>query len=243
MTPTVVLITKNEEKNIANCLTSIPSHWAIHIIDSGSTDNTAKIAKSFNNVTFTHQEWLGFGRQKQYAVDSTSGGWILNLDADEILSEPLIQEIENLSSKPSSLAYKIPRQSHFKNTKIRFSGWRPDYVIRLFHTKFCAYNDNIVHESVTGFTKLQTLKSNIIHFPYPDDKTIAKKIRLYGHLAQRQRIESQHHQSKIYAGLRCGWAFIRTYLLRLGFLDGPAGFNISLMNARVTFIKYSKKKI
>ena len=237
MKPSVVIITKNEAENIADCLLSIPDDWPCVLVDSGSTDETIEIAAKFN-VKIISQSWKGFGRQKQFAVEAAESGWVLSLDADERLSQPLIRQIEDIDGAHFWEAFAIPRLSHFLGKPIRFCGWRPDYVIRLFHSSRCRFTEDIVHERVEGYKSVSHLSGDIIHFPYKDKDSVRTKIQLYGSLGKQKVIDQNGRTGIKIALIKCCWAFVRTYILKLGFLDGLSGLAVSWMNTQVTFIKY-----
>lgn len=237
MKPTVVIITKNEAENISDCLLSIPDSWPSILVDSGSTDKTIEIAAKFN-VKIITQPWKGYGRQKQFAVEAAGPGWILSLDADERLSPPLIRQIENIDGANFWEAFAIPRLSYFLGKPIRFCGWRPDYVTRLFHSPQCKFTDDIVHERVEGYKSISQLSGDIIHFPYKDKESVRTKIQLYASLGKQKVVNEKRRTGLFIALLKCSWAFVRTYILKLGFLDGISGLAVSWMNTQVTFIKY-----
>jgi len=240
MKPNVTIITKNEAKNLEECLNTIPTSWTVIVVDSGSVDNTVEIART-QGATVIKKSWMGFGLQKQYAVDQFEKGWILSIDADERVSKELAVEIENLSSEETDTAYRIPRLSYFKGQVIRHSGWRPDHVIRLFNSNYCCFNQNQVHESIIGFRSLKNLKADLLHYPYNDDDDIKRKAQLYGTLGNAQVKEKGSQQGFVISILKSSWSFFRTYIIRLGFLDKKAGFEIAVMNAKVTFFKYSRR--
>lgn len=237
MKPSVVIITKNEAENISDCLLSIPDYWPRILVDSGSTDKTIEIAGRLGATIFS-QQWGGFGRQKQFAVEAAGAGWILSLDADERLSQPLIRQIEKIDESDVSIAFAVPRLSYFLGKPIKFCGWRPDYVIRLFHSSQCRFTEDIVHERVEGYKSISHLSGDIIHFPYRDKGSVRTKIQLYGSLGKQKVISQNRKTGLIIALVKCFWAFIRTYILKLGFLDGLSGLAVSWMNTRVTYIKY-----
>ena len=237
MKPTVVIITKNEAENISDCLLSIPDSWPCVLVDSGSIDKTIEIAAKFD-VKIISKSWRGYGRQKQFAVNAAEPGWILSLDADERLSQPLIRQIDDIDGANFWEAFAIPRLSYFLGKPIKFCGWRPDYVIRLFHSSQCRFTDDIVHERVEGYKTISYLSGNIIHFPYKDKNSVRTKIQRYGSLGKQKVINEKRRTGLIIAILKCFWTFARTYILKLGFLDGLSGLAVSWMNTQVTFIKY-----
>lgn len=237
MIPTVVIITKNEERNIEACLDSIPQDWPTVVVDAYSTDRTVEIVTR-KKARIIQKDWQGFGAQKQFGVDAAKAEWVLSLDADEKLSSELINEISALAITDRECAFKIPRKSFFLGKPINFCGWRPDYVIRLFNSSVCKFSKDIVHESIEGYTTCKSLQSSIIHFPYQTEKDVRDKSSLYGRLGKEQVSIRGKYSGRIIASLKSTWSFFRTYFIKLGFLDGGAGLKISLMNAKVTYSKY-----
>ena len=228
----VVIITLNEESNIKRCLDSVSLFDEIIIVDSGSTDQTIDIAKKHGAKVIRH-EWLGFGPQKQYAVNQASHDWVLSLDADEYLSSDLIENIQNARLDDQSSAFAINRRSFFLGKEVKYSGWSPDWVIRLFNRNNACFTDDLVHERVNGFSTLQQLDGLMFHNTYPTKEEIKNKTKKYGLLGQRHRKKKKNRY------FSATWAFLRTYLIKAGFLDGIIGLKIASMNAKTTFIKYS----
>lgn len=237
------IITLNEEDNIARAVSSVS--WADEtiVVDSGSTDRTVEISESLGAKVVT-QEWLGFGPQKQFAVEQCTNDWILSIDADEFVSDELREEIEGLKGSPSSnLAngYQIPRLTEYLGREIRHSGWFPDHQLRFFDKSFGRWKDMVVHESVEmieGATvyKLQnpighrSVKSLIEHHQMIGNR--------YAPLsAEQMRIDGRTTSIAAIA-VSFPLTFIRTYILRLGFLDGFAGFCIAVFAGYNSFLKH-----
>jgi len=228
----VVIITLNEEHNIKHCLDSVSLFDEIIIVDSGSTDQTIDIAEK-HGAKIIRQEWLGFGPQKQFAVNHASNDWILSVDADEILSQDLIENIFKVTLTDQSVAYSINRRSYFLGKEVKYSGWNPDWIIRLFNKNKCHFTDDLVHERIIGFARLHKLSGLIYHNTYSSENDILEKTQKYGLLGKASRTKNKN---KYFSAL---WAFIRTFILKFGFLDGHTGLKIALMNFKTTFIKYS----
>ena len=228
----VVIITLNEESNIKRCLDSVRLFDEIIIVDSGSTDQTIDIAEK-HGAKVINQDWLGFGPQKQFAVNHASNDWVLSVDADEILSEDLIDNIFKVALTDRSIAYAMNRRSYFLGKEVKHSGWNPDWVVRVFNKTVCHFTDDLVHERVTGFASLHKLNGLMHHNTYTSEQDIQEKTRKYGLLGKASRTKNKN---KYFSAL---WAFMRTFILKGGFLDGFTGLKIALMNARTTFIKYS----
>ena len=228
----VVIIALNEESNLDLCLTSCKDFDEIIVVDSGSTDQTIAIAKRHGAIV-VHQEWLGFGPQKQFAVNHASNDWVLSVDADEILSQDLIENIFKVTLTDQSVAYSINRRSYFLGKEVKYSGWNPDWIIRLFNKNKCHFTDDLVHERIIGFARLHKLSGLIYHNTYSSENDILEKTQKYGLLGKASRTKNKN---KYFSAL---WAFIRTFILKFGFLDGHTGLKIALMNFKTTFIKYS----
>jgi len=201
-------------------------------VDSGSTDKTIDIATQ-NGAKVISKTWLGFGRQKQFAVTNAKNDWIMSIDADEYLSEELLLEILNLNLHPKEFAFKINRRSFLLGKPVRFSGWNPDWVVRVFNRKICRFSNVDVHEKVIGASKEVKLKKLLYHTPFRTNESIQKKIHLYGQLGKQNRSKIKNKY------LSAGWSFIRTYIFKLGLLDGITGFKVALINAKISWIKYS----
>ena len=237
----VTIITKNEEAAIAACLASIAWADEIIVVDSGSNDKTVEICKAHGAIVHCTTEWPGFGQQKNVALGYTSHEWVLSIDADERISPELRAEIEQvLSENPSNTAYQIPRSSSYCGQFMRHSGWWPDYVLRLFRKSQAIFSDDIVHEHVIFKGEIKTLKNPLLHISYIDLEEVLDKTNRYSSdgatkLAARGKTASL--SSAILHGI---WAFMRTYFLRLGFLDGRMGFVLAVSNAETTYYRYLK---
>lgn len=229
---TVIVITKNEESNIARCLQSVKPFVHKLVIDSGSTDRTVEIAKE-NGAIVIHQDWLGFGKQKQRAMELAPTDWILSIDADEALSKQLIEEINSLDFGDSKKGYAVNRRTFFLGIEVRFSGWNPDWVTRLVNRKHARFTNVEVHEQLVGCDSIKRLNARINHFSYQTLGDIDRKTVLYGELG---RVSRKKKKVRLTASI---WAFFRTFFLKLGILDGRTGFRIACMNAKTTWIKYS----
>jgi glycosyltransferase involved in cell wall biosynthesis len=238
-TISAILITKNEEKNIAECLDSL--HWVdeIIVVDSGSTDNTVAICKQYTKHVFIEADWQGFGKQKNRALTKATMEWVLSIDADERVSGALKTEIQQAIENSTAIAtYSMPRLSYYCGKEIKHSGWWPDYVVRLFKKGSAVFSDHAVHEHIISNGKVRKLNSPLIHYSYPSLDEVLYKMNHYS----SAWAESNRHKSSspLKALFRGGWAFIRTYFIRLGFLDGIEGFALAISNAEGTYYKYMK---
>jgi len=237
----VIIITKNEGLNIRACLESVAWVDEIIVVDSGSQDDTVAICREFTPHVYVH-DWPGFGPQKNRALNYASKNWILSLDADERITPELHAQLIKAMEEPGKEGFYLPRLSQFCGQFIRHSGWYPDYVLRLFKRSQGRFSDDLVHESVKMQGATGKLSRPLLHYSYMDKADVNRKVEQYASAAALQMFNRGKTVTNADAPLRAGWAFIRTYCLWLGFLDGAAGFNVARMNARTTYLKYKKLK-
>lgn len=240
-TISIIIITRNEADNIADCLTSV--NWAdeIVVVDASSTDNTVDICKQHGAQVSVTQEWPGFGPQKNRALALASKEWVLSIDADERVSNDLRDEITSIINAPNTAdAYQLPRSSQFCHQFMRHSGWYPDYVTRLFKRNQANFSQDIVHEKVIHQGKAGQLSNPLIHYSYNNLEEVIGKLNQYSSAGAQKLKKQQKTCGLTSAILRGIWAFSRTYFLRLGFLDGRMGFVLAVYNAEVTYYKYLK---
>ena len=236
----VILITKNEEKNIRACLESVAWADEIIVVDSGSTDDTVRICEEMGAQVFIYADWPGFGTQKNRALNHASKGWVFSIDADERVSPELRAELLQATNEGRAQGYYVPRLSQFCGKFIHHCGWYPDHVLRLFRRDAGRFSDSLVHESVLLQGATERLKTPLLHYSYLTAEDVERKVEHYSSAAAQQMFQTGKHSNWLGAALSGGWAFVRTYVLRLGVLDGVAGWNIACMNARTTFLKYRK---
>lgn len=237
-----VIITKNERTNIEQCIKALEFTDEVCLVDSGSTDGTATLAARLGARVIV-KPWLGFGPQKRFAVRASSHEWILSIDADERVSHELAMYIQKFISEATELeVLYISRQSFFLGKPIKFCGWNPDYVGRVFNRKATNFSTRLVHEALDPVTDkaYAPKKLKILHYSYPTEESIRQKIQLYGKLGAKELLKNGAKPKKL-AVIRAKaiFAFIRTYIFRLGILDGIAGIRVSLMNAKTTYFKYT----
>ncbi len=236
----VIIIARNEAANIRACIDTVAWADEIIVVDSDSTDDTASIASEMGARVYVHADWPGFGQQKNRALGYATGEWIFSIDADERVTSDLRSEIEQAMNEAEADGYYCPRLSQFCGKFIHHCGWYPDYVLRLFKRDAGRFSDSLVHESVLLTGKTAKLKTPLLHYSYLTIADVERKVEQYSTAAAQQMFESGRRSNLMDAALRGGWAFMRTYVLRLGGLDGAAGWNIACMNARTTYLKYRK---
>lgn len=237
-----VLIVKDEEAGIADCLEKL--QWADEIIvyDAGSSDNTLEIARRFTSHVYTDADWQGYGVQRQRAQDKAGGDWILMVDADEHVTPELRASIQAaVRGNDQNIVYAIARLSWCFGRFIRHSGWYPDYVVRLYPRNRAQYGDEQVHEKLhySAEMRLQTLRGDLLHYTYRDlEHYLVKSARYAAAWAEqrRQRGKRSSIMQGILHGLGC---FLKMYVIRLGFLDGRQGLLLALLSGHSTFAKYA----
>ena len=235
-----IIITKNEEHSIRECLSSISWVDEIIVVDSGSKDQTLKICKEFGVKVFS-KPWRGFGLQKNEALKHAKYKWILSIDADEIITPQLKKEIISIvkSNNPSS-AYSIKRRSFYCGKLIRFSGWQSDFVVRFFQKKLCKFSNDLVHEKVIVNGDISKTNSYMIHNTFENFEEVIKKINIYSSLSASMLHKNKKKGSLKKAILHAFWSFFKTYIIKLGFLDGRSGLMLSISNAEGTYYRYIK---
>lgn len=261
----IFIICKNEAHVIAETLEQAAKLAdEIIIVDSGSTDATLEIAKNYTNKIY-FQDWLGYAQQKNFALSLCTHKWVLSLDADEVLSEKLLEEICLLFKEnrhKEFLGFKIPRKLYIGERLVKWGGFYPDYQLRLFEKAIGRFQDLPVHESVElwseksqSFINKNSIQSLIHYILAPVKKkkpkiisSLSYPIEHYSY-ASIEELETAfmryaHLSNKqchsIIRFIKAAYAFINKYFLRLGFLDGILGFRLAIIYMKYTFIKYNR---
>ena len=236
-----VIITFNEEKNAALAIESVSWADEIIVVDSESSDRTREIAEAAGAKVMI-RKWEGFASQKQFAIDQAENDWIFSLDADERVSAELREEILALKTKNTRTdGYKIPRLAIYMNRPIRHGGWYPDWQLRLFDRRKGRWKDVLIHESFQMDEEARTgrLASDILHYSIENAAHHHRMIgERYAPLAARQMLEDGRRTSPLRIAFAGPAAFVRTYFLKAGFLDGLPGFVIARFAAHHTFLKH-----
>lgn len=238
----LIVITKNEEASIERCLQSAAGIAdEIVVVDSGSTDRTLEIAREFGAKILEPADWPGFGPQKQRAQEAASGDWVLSLDSDEWLRENAVREIRAALNDPAAAdGYRMPRRNRFRGRIVRFGGWWPDYVLRLYRRDKGRFNDNLVHESVVVDGEVRTLKNPIEHNTIISADDAEGKVERYSEIASQELLARGRRSSEFGARMRGAAAYVRSYILQLGFLGGKTGHRVARYQARYTYKKWAK---
>jgi len=241
-TLSVILITRNEEANLDDCLASLEGiAQQIVVVDTASSDRTLEIAKNYGATLAQPSDWPGFGPQKNRALDLATGDWVLSLDADERLTPALRSEIVTAVNHSAQVdCFAIPRLSWYCGKFIRHSGWSPDYVDRLFKRGTARFSDDLVHERLIPHGQVAKLKNPMLHYSFMNYSQVLQKLDRYSTASAEQAFAKGHTSNPLKAILHGIWAFIRTYIIRAGFLDGAQGFTLAISNGQGTYYRYLK---
>lgn len=237
----VIIITKNEERNIKECLESVKWAEEIIIVDAQSTDNTTDIAREFTDKIYV-REWEGYGKTKNFAISLCKNEWILSLDADERVSSELREEIiQKLANpKPEVVGFSIPRRTKFLGRWINHCGWYPQRVVRLFRRGHGYFSLDKVHEKLIIDGKIELLNTDILHFSYRSISDYISKLNRYTELAYEDMNVKEKRFSLLNLLINPLWTFARMYFINLGFFDGLAGFILCILSSFYVFVKYAK---
>jgi len=237
----VIIITKNEEKDIRACLESVKDlSNDIVIVDSGSTDKTLDICRSYTQKIF-HNEFKGYSQQKQAALEHAERAWVLNIDADERVSDALKDEIRALlgNNSYSQNGFLIPFRNYFLGGRLRFGSVRSEKHIRLFKRDQAQYGLDNVHEGIVVKPPVSELKNPIDHYSYQTIEEYLKKCNWYTSLSAEEKY-AQGIRFRFYHHLRLPYEFFVRYFLKLGFLDGKRGLLFAFLSAYYVWMKYVK---
>lgn len=238
----VAVITYNEEANIGRFLDTLQNLAdEIIIVDSFSTDRTQEIARKYPKVVWIPQHFLGYGPQKNYALEKCSGEWILFLDADEIPDKTLINSIKNvIAENPKQDVYTVAFNNIFLGKTVKYGGWGNVSRERLFRKGTAKYSDDLVHETFLTKSIPQHLEGRINHFTYKNIHHHIEKSNRYTTMMAEKLYSSGKKSSGFKIVFSPFFIFIKNYAFRLGFLDGTAGFYAAVTAAFYTFMKYMK---
>ena len=241
MSLSVAIITYNEEKILGKTLQSVANLAdEIVIVDSGSTDRTKKIAEKYG-AKFIHQDWLGYGPQRNTAIQFCQSEWILNIDADEEISPELYDRIQKILQEPvEHKVYKVSFTSVCFGKKIYHGGWSGAKKIRLFYKGSGIFNHNTVHEEFETSEEIQSLQEEIYHHSYVNLEDYFMKFNRYTTEGAKDAFQKRKKVSALKIVLEPFYKFIRMYFFRLGFLDGLEGFVLATTSAMYSMVKYYK---
>ena len=234
-----MIVAKNEERNITECVASASFADEVVVLDSGSTDHTTSLAMAAG-ARVVQTDWPGYGPQVARGFRLAKTGWVLSLDADERITEALRAEVLAAIRSNAFDGYRIPRLSEFCGRFIHHAGWRPDYTLRLGRRELAGFTEHFLHAHMTVDGRIGELRSDLIHFSYPDIHDVLEKLDRYSTGNARDMLAAGKSAGVGKAVMHGFFAFVRTYFLRLGLLDGPQGLMLAVYNAEYTYYKYIK---
>jgi glycosyltransferase involved in cell wall biosynthesis len=233
-----IIITKNEESNISDCLKSINWVDEIIVVDAKSTDKTVEIAQKYTQNIFSH-EWEGFAKQKDFALSKASNEWVLSIDADERISPQLKEEILNLQEN-DTVGFYFRRENYLLKKHIKSCGWDNDYQLRLVKRSKARLTDRLVHEGFAVDGKTERLKNRLIHFTFDSIEKTIHKINHYSSL-KSEELYNKNINVGFFKILSHGVAgFFKFFIMLGGYRDGVHGLVISLFHSITTFLVYIK---
>ena len=237
----VIVITRNEQANITECLRSVDFADEIIVLDNASSDDTVELARRAGAQVHQTQDWPGFGPQKSRALAYATGDWVLSMDADERVTPVLREEIlKVISSENAPDCFSIPRSSWFCGRFMMHSGWMPDYVDRLFKAGTAQFSPDLVHEKLLHTDSAQPLKNCLLHYSHRNFSDVLTKIDRYS-TASAQQALARGKRSSVWGAVGHGfWAFVRTYVFKAGFLDGEHGIALAIANAEGSYYRHIK---
>ena len=236
---TVAIITLNAASQLGACLASVGFADEVLVVDSGSTDGTVEIARR-HGARVELREWLGFGRQKQYAVSAARNDWVLCLDADERVTDELARSIREAMAQRRYRAWRLARRNRFLGRWLAHGEGYPDWTVRLFHRAHASWSNDEVHEAVLTTAEVGRLEGDLLHDSAED---------VASYMAKQNRYTSLHARALYDQGVRAGYwrllgsplaRFVKFYFVRLGFLDGGPGFAHIVIGCNNSFHKYLK---
>lgn len=245
----VVIVAKDEERDIGDALESVKDFEDIVVVDSFSEDRTVEICRKYTNRIY-QQEWQGYARQKQLAVNYAEKPWVLILDADERVTPELKEEIKHLFAHPTHIAnygyfgFYVPRKNFFLGRWIKYGGWWPDYTIRLFRKDSGYVEEREVHEKIIVKGSVGYLKNPLEHHTYRSITEYIKKMEAYSTLAAKEFVSKNPEPSEtsliFKMSLNPIFTFLKMLFLKQGFRDGIHGFILAVLYSFYTFLKYLK---
>ncbi len=237
----VILITRNESRNIAACLKSVDFADEWIVVDSESTDGTAETARAMGAQVINTTDWPGFGRQKNRALEAARGRWVLSLDADERVSPELAARIREVVARDGPAdGYELSRISRFCGQWIRHGDWYPDRVLRLFRGGRGRFTDDLVHERLVVQGRVERLAGDLLHDTMPTLDDALEKMNRYSSGRARDKVAAGRRGSLLAALGHGWWAFVRCYVVKRGFLDGRLGLVLAIYQAEGTYYRYLK---
>ena len=238
---TAIVPTLNEEANIAACLAALSFADEILVVDSGSTDRTAEIARETPRTRVLFHEYLGNGPQCNWAMEQAAHPWVLIVDADERVPPALAREIEGLlATGPPADHYFVRRDNVFLDRVIRHSGWGSDRLVRFVRRGAARYPERRVHADMETTGPTPTLAAPLLHYTFPSFTAYLEKLHRYALWGAADLYRAGRRAGPLSVALRPAWRFVRTYVVQAGFLDGTRGLVLCALQAYGTFLKWAR---
>jgi glycosyltransferase involved in cell wall biosynthesis len=238
-TLSIVVVAKNEAARIGDCLASAAFADELIVLDSGSTDGTADLARAAG-ARVVATDWPGYGPQVARGFGLATGDWVLSLDADERVPPALQREIRAAMASDRHDGYRIPRWSAFCGKFLRHGGWRPDRTLRLGRRAKAGFTDHFLHAHMTVAGSVADLDASLVHLSYPDVHDVLEKLDRYSSGSARD-MNARGRRGGLGRAIGHGLAaFLRTYVVKGGFLDGRHGLMLAIYNAEYAYYKYVK---
>lgn len=234
----VLILTYNEEANIVQCVESAVFADEVVVVDSGSSDRTAELARKLGAKVVT-RKFDGFGSQRNFALTQTDAEWVMYLDADERITPALAAEMRSAVDRDEPAAYEILRHNYAFGQKLSHGGFRPDYSLR-FYPRSAVSWEGVVHEQATVTVPKRRLRSVMNHHTYTDWDRYFAKFNNYTTLMARKMHEQGKRGGMLHIIIRPWWAFFRVYIIQSGWRDGKIGFFLSAFHFFYTMVKYVK---
>jgi glycosyltransferase involved in cell wall biosynthesis len=239
MSLSAAVITRNAQAQLEACLVSLGFADEIVVVDSGSTDGTVELARR-HGARVIQKEWLGFGAQKQFAMESASHDWILSIDADERVSAEMREGILSELKSPRGFAYAVPRRNRFLGRWLAHGEGYPDWNVRLFHRAHARWSGDPVHEKIVADGPVLRLQGDLLHDSAETLEKYLEKQNRYTSLQAEALHASGRHASLLQLVFSPLLRFVKFYVLRLGFLDGVPGLVHIAIGCMNSFNKYAK---
>ena len=234
-----VLVVKNEEACLKETLGALRWVDEIVVVDSGSTDKTVDIAKDFTDKVYIKQ-WMGYGKQKNFALGKVNSKWVLSIDGDETVTEGLAKEIIKAIKNDKYDGYLINIQLVFLGKPLRFGGVYPDYHLRLFKREKGDFVESDVHERINLNGTKTKLNGKILHYSYKNLHDYLQKFNNYTTLFARQKARQGKKTNAVYPFLRFGGELFKRLIFKLAILDGHPGILYAFLSSFYSFMKYAK---
>jgi glycosyltransferase involved in cell wall biosynthesis len=233
-----VLITRNEARNLPDCLASLGFCDEIVVVDNASTDGTAQLAAKAGARVINKAEFAGFGKQKQAALDAARGDWVLSIDADERVPAALAREIMAVVESGGHAGYTVNRKPYFLGKFLRHGGWYPDRVLRLARRDVAHFSSDAIHEQLVVKGSVGALNNDMVHLSYRTIDDVLTKQRRYALLSAQVR-RARGVRGGLGAALSRGlFAFLKHYVLQAGLLDGGHGLVAAIAKSQEAFWRY-----